>query len=80
MAMKRYIRLLLTSVAVLIVIAVLAFSGLVYVNATNYWWDRDNWNQERIAKANISFCKDENKCPGSLADLVRAGYLPKKAD
>jgi hypothetical protein len=37
MAMKRYVRLLLTSVAVLIVIAALAFCGLVYVYTTNYW-------------------------------------------
>jgi len=78
--MKRYIRLLLTSVAVLIVIAALAFCGLVYVYSTSYWWDRDNWNQERIAKAYISFCKDKNKFPGGLADLVKADYLPEKAD
>jgi hypothetical protein len=80
MAMKRYVRLFLMSVAVLIVILVLSFFGLVYVYATSYWWDRDNWNQERIAKAYISFCKDNNNFPKSLADLVKTGYLPEKAD
>jgi hypothetical protein len=53
--------------------------GVVGGCSNSYWWDRDQWNQEKIAKAYISFYTDKTNFPSSLADLVKAGYLPEKA-
>jgi hypothetical protein len=80
MTIKRSIILILRLLVVLITIVVVTFFGFVGYLATHYWWDRDYWNQEKIANAYILFYKDKTNYPRSLADLVKAGYLPEKAD
>jgi hypothetical protein len=80
MAKKRNIILILRLLVVLITIVVTAFFVFAGCLATHYWWDRDQWNQDRIANAYISFYEDKTNFPGSLADLVKAGYLPEKAE
>jgi hypothetical protein len=58
----------------------LLFGGFCWMYWDSYSWDRDQWNQERIAKAYVSFYADKTNYPNNLADLVKAGYLPEKAE
>ncbi|MEI6193217.1 MAG: hypothetical protein WCS42_02685 [Verrucomicrobiota bacterium] len=80
MALKRSIRVVLWLLGSLIALTAIAIVGAVGGCSNSYWWDRDQWNQEKIAKAYISFYTDKTNFPSSLDDLVRAGYLPEKAD
>lgn len=80
MLLKRKIGVILVIFVLLLMVGAALFFSFAGYLATHYWWDRDHWNQERIAKAYISFYKDKARCPSDLADLVNAGYLPKKAE
>ena len=80
MALRRSIRVVLWLVGSLIALTAIAIVGVVGGCSNSYWWDRDQWNQEKIAKAYISFYTDKTNFPSSLADLVKAGYLPEKAE
>jgi hypothetical protein len=72
--------LLMLKVLILFVVAiVVAFLGFAGYLATHFWWDRDQWNQQRVANAYISYYEAKTNFPASLADLVHAGYLPEKA-
>jgi hypothetical protein len=64
----------------LAVFAALTLFGLVVAWSHSYWWDRDQWNQVKIAKAYVAFYASKTNFPNSLADLVLAGYLPEKAE
>jgi len=63
-------------VLLLLAIPVLLFS---WYFASNYYYDRDYRNQQRIAEAYISYTRAKNVFPQSLADLVKTGYLPAEA-
>ena len=80
MKMRRSIRVVLWSVGALIVLAALLFVGLCWIYSNSYWWERDQWNEEQIAKAYVSYYGNKTNFPSNLADLVNAGYLPEKAD
>lgn len=80
MKMKRGIRLVLWLAGVLIAVVAMLFVALCTVYWNSYSWDRDQWNQEKIAKAYLSYYADKTNFPGSLATLVQAGYLPEKAE
>jgi hypothetical protein len=53
---------------------------LYWAWASYYSWDRDHWNQDKIASAYVSYYAHTKTFPTSLDDLVNSGYLPKKAD
>jgi hypothetical protein len=80
MPLKRSIKVVLWSLSSLIAIAVLAFFAFAGCLATHYWWDRDQWNLEKIGKAYVHCYADRTNFPASLADLVDAGYLPESAE
>jgi hypothetical protein len=80
MTLKRSIKVVLWPLVFIIGLPALDIFLLVVAWSTNYWWDRDQWNQERIAQAYIHFYTDRTNFPTSLADLVRAGYLPERAE
>ena len=74
------IRVILWWFGSLIAFTILAIVGLMWGCSNSYWWDRDQWNEEKIAKAYIAFYTGKTNFPGNLADLVNAGYLPEKAE
>lgn len=80
MKLRRSIRVILWSFGSLIVFTILLLLGFCWMYSNSYWWDRDQWNQEKIANAYIAFYTDKTNFPGNLADLVKAGYLPEKAE
>lgn len=47
--------------------------------AEGYVWDRDMNNQEIIANAYADYYLAAERFPESLEELVKAGYLPRKA-
>lgn len=69
--MKRVI-ILLPCVLLLGYLMLRAWACMVY----NY--DRDIGNQDRIAKAYISFYRDKNEFAASLKQLASTGYLPTR--
>ena len=79
MKLKRGIRVVLWSVGEIVALVVLLVIGFCWVYSNSYWWDRDQWNQEKLGNAYIAFYTDKTNFPGNLAELVNAGYLPKKA-
>lgn len=78
--MKRGIRVVLWSAGALIAVVAILFFAFCWMYSNSYSWDRDKWNQEKIAKAYISYYADKTNFPSSLATLVKAGYLPEKAE
>ena len=79
MIVKRAIHLVLWIIGSLTALALLVLVVTIVGCSNSYWWDRDQWNQEKIAKAYIAFCADKTNYPSNLADLVKTGYLPEKA-
>jgi len=80
MPLKRSVKVVLWSLSSLIATALLAFFAFAGCLATHYWWDRDQWNLEKIGKAYIHFYAEKTNFPASMADLVDAGYLPESAE
>jgi len=80
MKLKPIIHAILWVVGSMAVLCLLGFFALVTLFSYSYWWDRDQWNQEKIVKAYISYYQSTTNFPRSLAELVRTGYLPEKAE
>jgi hypothetical protein len=78
--MKRVIRQGLWAAVTLILLAALLIFVSSWIYQNTYLWGRDQSNQEEIAKAYVAFYRNKTNFPGSLADLVEAGFLPEKAD
>jgi hypothetical protein len=65
-------------IAVLLISVVLSSYLLLrlYVG-TNYFYDRDFANQERLVRAILAYHRNRNGVPASLQQLAAAGYLPR---
>ena len=80
MHLKRSIKIVLWSLGLVAMGAALVLFAAAAWFSSSYWWDRDQWNQERIGKAYVQFYMDKTNFPSQLADLVKGGYLPESAE
>ena len=80
MRITRNIRIVLWSAGALAAVVVILFVALNRIYWNSYSWGRDQWNQEKIAKAYVSYYTEKTNFPSNLAALVKAGYLPEKAE
>lgn len=80
MKFTKVIRITLWSVGASVLLAAIVVLCAIVGCSNSYWWDRDQWNHEKIAKAYISFYAARTNFPSSLGDLVKSGYLPEKAE